>query len=58
MPFPPCAIAVQAVRSLFKTVAPFKIVYNTVYDIMMMIESPNRGNDGRKSSQARDSPGA
>jgi hypothetical protein len=35
----PCAITVQAaVRSLLEKVAAFKIVYNTVYDIMVAIE--------------------
>jgi hypothetical protein len=39
MPFPPSVIAVQAaVRSLFGMVAPFNFVYNTVADIIFIIE--------------------
>src|SRR5258707_14250272 len=55
-------------------VAPFNIVYNTVADIIFIIEGfyqpvrplaapgggalPNRGNYGRKTIQTRDSPNA
>src|SRR5450755_5113067 len=68
----PCAIPVQAaVRSLSGMVAFLNIVYNTVSNIIIIIENscrwvlrrprrtggahlPNRGHDGRKTSQTRD----
>jgi DNA-binding GntR family transcriptional regulator len=40
MPFPPCAITVQAaVRSLSQMLAPSNIVYNTVFGIIIKIEN-------------------
>src|SRR5260370_36950129 len=69
MPFPPVLAAVQhAVRRFFGIVAPFKIVYNIVFNIIMIEGAvrvmplvapggacpPHRGNYGRKAIQTRD----